>query len=457
VEPKGKTTTEGQVVKFECQTTGNPSPNVTWLKSGSAVNTSVDPRFYSNDTILMITNVSRIDSGTYSCNASNELGIISAEAALDVRYGPEFVNVPQDKTPNEGWSVTFECHTKGNPPPTVTWLKNGSALNTSVDPRFYSNGTHLMITNVNRTDSGAYRCNASSILGPENDGNETSFLMISNLNRTDEASYTCRAKNAAGEKTSGSVNLAVNYPPKFLQSLKDEETLNETDNLTLTCKLEGKPLATVVWLKDNTELEPDSRLIITQPSSVDSGESTLTIINVHRHDEAYYKCLANNTVDTTTSTTNTSVVVQYPPKFFQSPKNETVTEKSNVTLTCQLECKPKCSVTWLKDNTPLDTSPDRITVTHPGSYGNTTSSLTITNLVRTDEARYSCKAINAAGEKSSEQGLLTVNYPPKFLEILKAEEMRNETDNLTLTCKLEGKPLATVLWLKDNTELEPDS
>ncbi|XP_048587479.1 hemicentin-2 isoform X1 [Nematostella vectensis] len=849
----------------------------------------------------MITNVSRIDSGNYSCNASNELGIISAEAALDVQYGPEFVNMPQDKTPNEGWSVTFECHTKGNPPPTVTWLKNGSALNTSVDPRFYSNGTHLMITNVNRTDSGAYRCNASSILGvittkasldvyfkpaisihpspqtvtegenvtlscvaegrptpsyqwfkddspfdaeyntrvslsegnliftkvsrddrgqyyclannsvsnvtssatqltvffapsittqpqnqtkvegeivtlnctvtgdpvptvywsrdgsnltalrysvepsnalridnltredegsyichafnnvsstssdaavltvnyppkfleslkpeetrnetdnltltcklegkpqatvvwlkdntelkpdirliitqpslvdsgestltiinldrsdeasykcranntvgivtssnttvtvqyppkffkipddvtktegssvnltcqleckpkcsvtwlkggspldtssdrisvtqPENDGNGTSFLMISNLNRTDEASYSCRAKNAAGEKTSGSVNLAVNYPPKFLESLKDEETRNETDNLTLTCKLEGKPLATVVWLRNNTELKPDSKLIITQPSSVDSGDSTLTIINVNRHDEAYYKCRANNTVDTTISSTNTSVVVQYPPKFFQSPKDETVTEKSNVTLTCQLECKPKCSVTWLKDNTPLDTSPDRITVTHPGSYGNTTSSLTITNLVRTDEARYSCKAINAVGEKTSEQGLLTVNYPPKiltppknvtitegndvtlsckvegkpevtvdwlngstpielssviektglavtgiglsnltikgvsryyegsykcrakrdpdtsesdpayitvnyppkFLEILKAEETRNETDNLTLTCKLEGKPLATVLWLKDNTELEPDS
>ena len=68
---------EGSNVTLTCNATGNPQPTTfSWSRSGSAVNTSVNPRISlsSNNKELTITNVSRKDSGEYRCEASNSVG-----------------------------------------------------------------------------------------------------------------------------------------------------------------------------------------------------------------------------------------------------------------------------------------------------------------------------------------------------------------------------------------------
>ena len=79
---------------------------------------------------------------------------------------PEFSQHPENQIANEGLNVVFTCDANGNPPPTFSWTIDGSAVNTTANPRISltANGKQLTITSVNRTDSGDYRCVASNIV-----------------------------------------------------------------------------------------------------------------------------------------------------------------------------------------------------------------------------------------------------------------------------------------------------
>ena len=79
---------------------------------------------------------------------------------------PEFSQPPQNQIVNEGLNVAFTCDANGNPPPTFSWTIDGSAVNTTANPRISltADRKQLTITSVNRTDSGEYRCVASNIV-----------------------------------------------------------------------------------------------------------------------------------------------------------------------------------------------------------------------------------------------------------------------------------------------------
>ena len=81
---------------------------------------------------------------------------------------PEITEHPQDTTATEGLNVTFSCNATGNPVPTFSWTINGSAVNTTADPRIglSPDNKQLTITNIKRTDSGnQYRCVANNTIG----------------------------------------------------------------------------------------------------------------------------------------------------------------------------------------------------------------------------------------------------------------------------------------------------
>ena len=70
-------------------------------------------------------------------------------------------------TKTEGDYIVLPCNATGNPVPTISWTRNGYPLDRNVNARISFSGRkqQLIITNVNRTDSGEYRCVASSSLG----------------------------------------------------------------------------------------------------------------------------------------------------------------------------------------------------------------------------------------------------------------------------------------------------
>ena len=79
VPPENVMAVEGSTVVLVCTAEGNPTPHVAWIAPNGTV---LQNR--TTDTNLTLPNVSRHSSGTYQCNATNELGSDSATVNLDV-------------------------------------------------------------------------------------------------------------------------------------------------------------------------------------------------------------------------------------------------------------------------------------------------------------------------------------------------------------------------------------
>ena len=81
---------------------------------------------------------------------------------------PEITAHPRNETKTEGENVILSCNATGNPVPTISWNRNGSPIDTSGNSSrisFSADKKQLTITNVNRTDSGEYRCVANNSVG----------------------------------------------------------------------------------------------------------------------------------------------------------------------------------------------------------------------------------------------------------------------------------------------------
>ena len=69
-------------------------------------------------------------------------------------------------------------------------------------------------------------------------------------------------------------------------------------NLTLNCTVNGIPTPDVKWTKDGIDISEKQRISV---SNFSGDTSSLTIINIERGDEGQYRCVANNSVNITTS------------------------------------------------------------------------------------------------------------------------------------------------------------
>jgi len=75
-KPSDQIVKESEETVFLCSATGNPTPNITWMKDGKTV--------VHGDTLRF--SVSRSDSGKYWCLAENGLGLaVNTSASLDVQ------------------------------------------------------------------------------------------------------------------------------------------------------------------------------------------------------------------------------------------------------------------------------------------------------------------------------------------------------------------------------------
>ena len=79
---------------------------------------------------------------------------------------PVIVTHSQAHPIKEGENLTLFCNATGSSL-TISWTKNGSAINPNEDVRIRlsTDKEQLTITNVSRKDNGAYRCVASNKVG----------------------------------------------------------------------------------------------------------------------------------------------------------------------------------------------------------------------------------------------------------------------------------------------------
>ncbi|XP_026867798.2 cell adhesion molecule 2b isoform X2 [Electrophorus electricus] len=167
---------EGEEVTLTCTTSGSkPAANIRWFRNDKEVQgvkevNATGRSFVVRSTVRL--QVDRNDDGAaYTCSVEH-VALNSTPhqvtEVLEVHYAPQVEIVHSLIVPQEGQYFKLECVSKGNPlPEPVLWTKDGGDL-PDVE-RMIVEGRELIITSLNKTDNGTYRCEAHNHLGSNSD------------------------------------------------------------------------------------------------------------------------------------------------------------------------------------------------------------------------------------------------------------------------------------------------
>ncbi|XP_017552311.1 cell adhesion molecule 2b isoform X2 [Pygocentrus nattereri] len=167
---------EGEDVTLTCITSGSkPAADIRWYRNDKEVQgvkevNATGRSFTVRSTVHL--RVNRNDDGAaYTCSVEHiTLNSTPHQVTevLEVHYAPQVEIVHSLIVPQEGQYFKLECVSKGNPlPEPVLWTKDGGEL-PDVE-RMIVEGRELIITTLNKTDNGTYRCEASNHIGTNSD------------------------------------------------------------------------------------------------------------------------------------------------------------------------------------------------------------------------------------------------------------------------------------------------
>lgn len=415
----GNVTTEvsaliNSIIKLECETRGLPMPAITWYKDGQPVISSSQALYVEKGQFLHIPRAQVSDSAAYKCLVTNVAGTAEKSFHVDV-YVPPVIEgdlaEPLNKQVKVAHSLTLECKAAGNPPPVLTWLKDGVPVKASDNIRIEAGGKKLEITSALEVDRGQYICVATSVAGEKEIKYEVDVLVPPAIEGGDETSYFIVMVN----------NL-----------------------LELDCQVTGSPPPTIMWLKDGQLIdERDGFRILL------NGHK-LVIAQAQVSDTGLYRCVATNAAGDHRK--EFEVTVHVPPTIKSSGLSErAVLKYKPITLQCTANGIPNPSITWLKDGQPVNTAQGNLKIQSSGRL------LQIAKALMEDAGRYTCVATNAAGE-TQQHIQLHVHEPPSLDD---AGKMLNETvvvnSPVQLECKAAGTPSPAITWYKDNRPLSDSS
>nr|XP_049692182.1 Down syndrome cell adhesion molecule-like protein Dscam2 [Helicoverpa armigera] len=219
VEPKDEAVLAGEQLALHCQTTGSPTPQVTWLKQrGSSadyvplINLGGRFQFLSNGT-LWIESALPYDEGNYMCKSENGVGSpLTKIIFVSVNEPARFELTSHNMTARRDAPATLVCDVRGDSPIRVTWAHN-----------------------MNHLDLNTYRL---SISEAKTDSGLRSQLYISRADRQDSGVYKCQAVNAYGH-SDHYIYLSVQEKPDTPHSLSVTEILSRAVRLSWSQGFDG--------------------------------------------------------------------------------------------------------------------------------------------------------------------------------------------------------------------------
>ncbi|CAC5377795.1 HMCN [Mytilus coruscus] len=491
-----------------------PHTSVTWQKNINGVTTTVtiSGRFSGaavNSPTLTISNVTLDDEGYYVCVATNSVGNgQSSQCFLDVIGSIPTVIIGSDYYPvNYGNTATIECNAVATPTETsISWQKIQNSLPSTVviSGRYqgavpsvqilsnyysveiclsvtlqcivtanpsYTNVTWNKIVNGQQTNIGS---NNRYSGGTTN----TPSLTISNAVDTDEGYYICTAANAVGTGQSAQTYVDVTGTIPVVNITKSQYSVTVGSSVIMVCTVSANPVHTLVyWQKDVNGVATNINLSQTSKYSGSTMTSpSLTILNAVIADQGYYKCSAQNSVGTGTSsqifldvsgTANPVGIgqsMQGPLTVIGSVPVVTVGQTTystnignNITIACVVSAIPThTAVYWTRkiNNGNIVTLNPASSTKYSGSTIQSPS-LTIIDVDLSDEGNYICHATNAVGTgQSSHKFLDVIVYPPTSIAINPSQITVNESQTIKATCTAQGSPTIKYTWFKGNSNTQ---
>ncbi|XP_014640813.1 PREDICTED: striated muscle preferentially expressed protein kinase isoform X2 [Ceratotherium simum simum] len=211
-----------------------------------------------------------------------------------------------------GADVLLKCIVTANPPPQVSWQRDGSPLRSDGRLLIRAEGERhtLLLREARVADAGSYSATATNELGQAScaaalavrPGGSTS--PFSSPITSDEEylsppeefpepgetwprTPTMKLSPSQNRRSSDSGSKA---PPTFKVSLMDQ-SVREGQDVTMSIRVQGEPKPVVSWLRNRQPVRPDQRRFAEE---AEGGLCRLRILAAERGDAGFYTCKAVN-------------------------------------------------------------------------------------------------------------------------------------------------------------------
>ncbi|XP_033758216.1 peroxidasin-like [Pecten maximus] len=164
--PTHLTVVEGQTAQLTCDTEGNPTPTVEWLRGGTSVQTG-----QGTSLTLTLENVDRSATDNYTCRAEGVSSVQGRQlitlkiAYILVQYPPDVVVVAPPDVEEGDTDVRLMCRTVGEPDMLTSQSWTQTIAQTLIADQFtYDTATPdtVVLADVSLEDTGTYTCSVSN-------------------------------------------------------------------------------------------------------------------------------------------------------------------------------------------------------------------------------------------------------------------------------------------------------
>ncbi|KAM4870421.1 striated muscle preferentially expressed protein kinase isoform X10 [Urocitellus parryii] len=219
-----------------------------------------------------------------------------------------------------GADVLLKCIITANPPPQVSWLKDGSTLHSEGRLLIRAEGERhtLLLREAQEADAGSYMATAINELGqascaaslavrpgrkPTKPRGGSTSPFSSPITSDEEYLSPPEEFPEPGETWPGTPTMQLSpsqnhrssdtgskAPPTFKVSLMDQ-SVREGQDVIMSIRVQGEPKPVVSWLRNRQPVRPDQRRFAEE---AEGGLCRLRILAAERGDAGFYTCKAVN-------------------------------------------------------------------------------------------------------------------------------------------------------------------
>ncbi|XP_036848629.1 cell adhesion molecule 1 isoform X7 [Manis javanica] len=166
------TAVEGEEIEVNCTAMASkPATTIRWFKGDEELKGKSEVEEWSDMytvTSQLVLKVHKQDDGVpVVCQVEHPAvtGNLQTQRYLEVQYKPQVhiqMTYPLQGLTREGDALELTCEAIGKPQPVmVTWMR----VDDEMPQHAVLSGPNLFINNLNKTDNGTYRCEASNVVG----------------------------------------------------------------------------------------------------------------------------------------------------------------------------------------------------------------------------------------------------------------------------------------------------
>ncbi|CAH8869263.1 unnamed protein product, partial [Trichobilharzia szidati] len=415
---------ETQELVLDCQAVGQPVPFLSWYRNDQLIDQNPDFKI----TQLAGSGILRVPqcrvashSGVYVCRAINPLGECSTTCQVNINPAqpPEIIQPLQNLNLKVGDRCKLTVQYKSALPAVVEWYHNDMPIQGEI-------GRRRITMEVNNTVS-------------------LHLLMVSEL---EGGKYACTVRNPAGFATT---SCSVTVHP-----LEKREPLSPSQ---LSFRATASRRRRDIQLEFDEVFEPSKiPRVVQSPTAVRAAVPYTSPQDFQRAVSVPPLTTVSVPLRMRTHVPESRPASDYgrPPQFLTPLQNAEVDGQEKIKLECQITGFPAPKVSWLKNGIPLARS-NSYAIQENGQY----HSLTFYDVFIEDQGEYTCVAENPYGNAFSScrmdvEPIHTSEQPvdraPTIVKPLPARLSAVEGNSLDLTCQFTGRPIPTVVWLKDGKQ-----